>query len=150
MRAAQMAGAMQAVLDLTVHYAGDRVQFGQPIAGFQLTQGKFADMALELDKAYLLAHHLGRAKESGTATPVMVSMAKLNNVREAIEILGNEAVWYLGQVRKEKVYGVIEPEKLSGECLRYLYRLLFLFYVEARPQHHGERQIRVARRIGHA
>jgi hypothetical protein len=55
-------------------------------------------------------------------------------VREAIEILGNEVVWYLGQVRKEKVYGVIEPGKLSGECLRYLYRLLFLFYVEARPQ----------------
>jgi glutaryl-CoA dehydrogenase len=62
------------------------VQFDRPIAGFQLTQAKFADMALELDKAFLLAHHLGRAKEAGTATPTMVSVAKLNNVREALRI----------------------------------------------------------------
>lgn len=54
-------------------------------------------------------------------------------VREAIELLGNEALRYLREVRKEKVYGEIKPEDLSRECLRYLYRLLFLFYVEARP-----------------
>ena len=64
----------------------NRVQFGKPIAGFQLTQEKLANMALELDKAFLLAHHLGRAKEAGTATPQMVSVAKLNNVREALKI----------------------------------------------------------------
>ena len=55
------------------------------------------------------------------------------NVREAIELLGNEAILYLREVLKEKVYGVISAEELSRECLRYLYRLLFIFYIEARP-----------------
>src|SRR5262249_16659318 len=55
------------------------------------------------------------------------------NVREAIELLGNEAIYYLREVLKEKVYGAISAEDLSRECLRYLYRLLFLFYIEARP-----------------
>jgi hypothetical protein len=53
--------------------------------------------------------------------------------REAIELLGNEARHYLREVLKEKVHGVISPSDLSRECLRYLYRLLFLFYIEARP-----------------
>jgi glutaryl-CoA dehydrogenase len=79
-------GAARDCLESAIAYAGDRVQFGRPIAGFQLTQAKLADMALELDKAYLLAHHLGRAKEAGTATSTMVSVAKLNNVREALQI----------------------------------------------------------------
>ena len=79
-------GAARDCLETAIAYAVDRVQFGKPIAGFQLTQAKLADMALELDKAFLLAHHLGRAKEAGTATPTMVSVAKLNNVREAIQI----------------------------------------------------------------
>ena len=55
------------------------------------------------------------------------------NVREAIELLGNEAIFYLREVLKEKVFGVVSAEGLSRECLRYLYRLLFLFYIEARP-----------------
>jgi glutaryl-CoA dehydrogenase len=79
-------GAARDCLESAIAYAGDRVQFGKPIAGFQLTQAKLADMALELDKAFLLAHHLGRAKEAGTSTPTMVSVAKLNNVREALQI----------------------------------------------------------------
>jgi glutaryl-CoA dehydrogenase len=79
-------GAARACFESALDYAGTRQQFGQPIAGFQLTQAKLTDMALELDKAFLLAHHLGRAKEAGTATPTMVSVAKLNNVRESIEI----------------------------------------------------------------
>jgi glutaryl-CoA dehydrogenase len=79
-------GAARDCLETAIEYAVERTQFGRPIAGFQLTQGKFADMALELDKAFLLAHHLGRAKEAGTATPTMVSVAKLNNVREALTI----------------------------------------------------------------
>jgi hypothetical protein len=61
-------------------------QFGQPIAGFQLTQKKIADMSLELQKAYLLALHLGRLKDNGQITPAMVSVGKLNNVREALAI----------------------------------------------------------------
>jgi glutaryl-CoA dehydrogenase len=79
-------GSARDCLETAIAYAGDRVQFGRPIAGFQLTQRKLVDMALELDKAFLLAHHLGRAKEAGTSTPTMVSVAKLNNVREAIKI----------------------------------------------------------------
>jgi glutaryl-CoA dehydrogenase len=79
-------GAARDCLQGAIDYAVDRTQFGRPIAGFQITQAKLADMALELDKAFLLAHHLGRAKESGTATPTMVSVAKLNNVREALQI----------------------------------------------------------------
>jgi glutaryl-CoA dehydrogenase len=79
-------GSARDCLQTAISYAGERVQFGRPIAGFQLTQRKLVDMALELDKAFLLAHHLGRAKEAGTATPVMVSAAKLNNVREALAI----------------------------------------------------------------
>ncbi|GAB3595138.1 acyl-CoA dehydrogenase family protein [Angustibacter peucedani] len=79
-------GAARDCLETAIAYAVDRVQFGKPIAGFQLTQAKLADMALELDKAFLLAHHLGRAKEAGRATPQMVSVAKLNNVREALAI----------------------------------------------------------------
>jgi glutaryl-CoA dehydrogenase len=79
-------GAARDCLATTIAYALDRVQFGRPIAGFQLTQAKLVDMTLELDKAFLLAHHLGRAKDAGTATPQMVSLAKLNNVREALAI----------------------------------------------------------------
>jgi glutaryl-CoA dehydrogenase len=79
-------GSARDCLETTISYTLDRVQFGRPIAGFQLTQAKLANMALELDKGFLLAHQLGRSKENGTATPVMVSMAKLNNVREALRI----------------------------------------------------------------
>ena len=79
-------GSARDCLETAIEYAGSREQFGRPIAGFQLTQKKLVDMALELDKAFLLALHLGRAKEAGTATPTMVSVAKLNNVREAIAI----------------------------------------------------------------
>jgi hypothetical protein len=80
------------------------------------------------------AAQVDRLTEESHKKAAGISKRLKYNVREAIEVLGNEAVWYLGQVRKEKVYGVIESEKLSAECLRYLYRLLFLFYVEARPQ----------------
>jgi glutaryl-CoA dehydrogenase len=79
-------GSARDCLETAISYAVDRTQFGKPIAGFQITQAKLTDMALELDKAFLLAHHLGRAKEMGTATPTMVSVAKLNNVREALDI----------------------------------------------------------------
>ena len=57
-------------------------------------------------------------------------------LRESIELIGNEAIWYLREVRKERVYQL--DEKLAGElgleALRYMYRLLFLFYIEARPE----------------
>ena len=56
------------------------------------------------------------------------------SAREAVELIGNEAVWYLREVLKEKIYGKEYSEQLTRECLRYLYRLLFLLYVEARPE----------------
>ncbi|GAA3212390.1 acyl-CoA dehydrogenase family protein [Nonomuraea helvata] len=82
-------GAMGAALDCletAIAYAGDREVFARPLASYQLTQEKLADMALELGKGLLLAVHLGRLKEAGTITPEQISAGKLNNVREALEI----------------------------------------------------------------
>ncbi len=79
-------GAARDCLATAVEYAVSREQFGRPIAGFQLTQAKLADMAVELNKAFLLALHLGRAADAGTLRPEMVSVGKLNNVREALAI----------------------------------------------------------------
>ena len=79
-------GAARDCLEATLSYAGTRVQFDRPIAGFQLTQAKFADCALELYKGLLLALHLGRLKDAGTVTSTQISLGKLNNVREAIDI----------------------------------------------------------------
>jgi glutaryl-CoA dehydrogenase len=79
-------GAARACYDAALRYAGERVQWGRPIAGFQLTQQKLTDMALELNKGMLLALRLGRMKDEGILRPEHVSMGKLNNVREALEI----------------------------------------------------------------
>jgi glutaryl-CoA dehydrogenase len=79
-------GAARDCFDTAVAYSQSRIQFGKPIASFQLTQAKLANMALELQKAFLLALHLGRAADDGRLTPEMVSAGKLNNVREAIKI----------------------------------------------------------------
>ena len=79
-------GASRSAIQSALRYAGERVQFGKPIAGFQLTQQKLADMTLEQVKGELLALHLGRRKDAGTLRPEQVSLGKLNNVREAIEI----------------------------------------------------------------
>ncbi|MFE4331192.1 acyl-CoA dehydrogenase family protein [Streptomyces sp. NPDC056831] len=79
-------GAARASFESALDYAKTREQFGRPIGGFQLTQAKFADMAVELHKGILLAHHLGRRMDAGRLRPEQVSFGKLNNVREAIEI----------------------------------------------------------------
>jgi len=79
-------GAARDCLEAALAYAGTRIQFDRPIAGFQLTQAKFADCALELYKGLLLALHLGRLKDAGAVDPAQISLGKLNNVREAIEI----------------------------------------------------------------
>ncbi|MET9572064.1 acyl-CoA dehydrogenase family protein [Streptomyces virginiae] len=79
-------GAARASFEAALDYARTREQFGKPIGGFQLTQAKLADMALELHKGILLAHHLGRRMDAGTLRPEQISFGKLNNVREAIEI----------------------------------------------------------------
>ncbi|MFB9357363.1 acyl-CoA dehydrogenase family protein [Actinoplanes nipponensis] len=79
-------GAARDCLETAIAYAVSREQFGRPIAGFQLTQAKLADMTLELQKGYLLALHLGRRHDAVGLRPEQVSVGKLNNVREAIKI----------------------------------------------------------------
>jgi len=79
-------GAARDCLESAVSYAADREIFDRPLASFQLTQAKLADMALELQKGYLLALHLGRLKDEGKLSPEQVSLGKLNNVREALQI----------------------------------------------------------------
>ena len=79
-------GAARSSLYAALSYANERTQFGKPISGFQLTQAKLADMTLELAKGQLLSLHLGRRKDAGRLRPEQVSLGKLNNVREALEI----------------------------------------------------------------
>ncbi|MCK0172952.1 MULTISPECIES: acyl-CoA dehydrogenase family protein [Mycobacteriaceae] len=79
-------GAARDCLETTIDYVGSREVFDKPLAAYQLTQAKLADMAVELGKAQLLALHLGRLKDEGRIRPDQVSFGKLNNVREAIKI----------------------------------------------------------------
>ncbi len=79
-------GAARSSFETALDYSRTREQFGKPLAGFQLTQAKLADMAVELHKGILLAHHLGRRQDAGRLRPEQVSFGKLNNVREAIDI----------------------------------------------------------------
>jgi glutaryl-CoA dehydrogenase len=79
-------GAARACFASALEYARTRVQFDRPIGGFQLTQQKLADMLVELSKGTLLALHLGRMKDEGRLTGEQVSLGKLNNVREALQI----------------------------------------------------------------
>jgi glutaryl-CoA dehydrogenase len=79
-------GAARSCFETALDYAKTRVQFGKPIGGFQLTQKKLTDMALEFHKGTLLAYHLGRLKEEGRLQAEQVSIGKLNNTREAIKI----------------------------------------------------------------
>jgi glutaryl-CoA dehydrogenase len=69
-----------------VQYSLERKQFGKPIAAFQLTQKKLAEMLTEITKAQLLALRLGQLMNEGRATPNQISMAKRNNVAMALEV----------------------------------------------------------------
>ncbi|WP_314324660.1 acyl-CoA dehydrogenase family protein [Paenarthrobacter ilicis] len=82
-------GAMGAARDsyeAALDYAAGRLQFGRPLAGYQLTQEKLVNMLLEIQKGTMLALHLGRLKDAGRLRPEQISLGKLNNVREAIKI----------------------------------------------------------------
>ena len=79
-------GAARDAYEAALAYALQRRQFGQPIASFQLTQAKLADMVLEITKGVLVALQTGRLKDAGTLRPEQISLGKLNNVREAIDI----------------------------------------------------------------
>jgi glutaryl-CoA dehydrogenase len=79
-------GAARDCLETTIAYAQTRTVFDKPLAAYQLTQQKLADMGLELGKGMLLALHLGRLKDGPSLAPEQVSLGKLNNVREALTI----------------------------------------------------------------
>ena len=80
------AGAARACFEAALAYSLDRVQFGKPIASFQIQQQKLATMALEVNRATLLALHLGRMKDEGRLRPEHVSMGKLGNVNAALDV----------------------------------------------------------------
>lgn len=88
-------GAAMDCYDTALRYAKQRIQFGKPIAAFQLQQKKLAEMITEITKAQLLALRLGQLKNEGKATTAQISMAKRNNVEMAIKI-AREARQILG------------------------------------------------------
>lgn len=79
-------GAGRACYEAALDRATTREQFGKPIGAFQLTQAKLVDMVVELQKGLLLALHLGRMKDAGGVAHQQISVGKLNNVREALEV----------------------------------------------------------------
>ena len=79
-------GAAMDCYDTALRYAKERIQFGKPIAGFQLQQKKLAEMITEITKAQLLAFRLGQLKNEGKASSAQISMAKRNNVEMAVKI----------------------------------------------------------------
>jgi glutaryl-CoA dehydrogenase len=92
-------GVAMECYDTALRYAKQRIQFGKPIAGFQLTQKKLAEMITEITKAQLLTWRLGVLRNEGRATTAQISMAKRNNVhlaltvaREARQILGGMGI----------------------------------------------------------
>ena len=88
-------GAAMDCYDTALRYAKERVQFGKPIAGFQLQQKKLAEMITEITKAQLLAFRLGQLKNEDKATSAQISMAKRNNVDMALKV-ASEARQILG------------------------------------------------------
>ena len=79
-------GAGRACFEAALDYAKERIVFDKPIAGYQLTQQKLAEMALELNRGLLVALHIGRMKDAGTLRQEHVSLGKMGNVRGAIEV----------------------------------------------------------------
>ncbi len=88
-------GAAMDAYDTALRYAKERIQFGKPIAGFQLQQKKLAEMLTEITKAQLLVWRLGKLRDEGRATAAQISMAKRNNVAMALNIV-REARQVLG------------------------------------------------------
>src|SRR4051794_9701816 len=79
-------GSARGCLETALDYAKERIVFDKPIAGYQLTQQKLAEMALEVNRGALVALHLGRMKDEGTLRPEHVSMGKMGNVRGALDV----------------------------------------------------------------
>jgi glutaryl-CoA dehydrogenase len=111
-------GAARTCLETALEYAKSRPQFGRPIAAFQLTQQKLVNMMLELQKAQLLALHVGRLKDEGRVAPEHISVGKLNNVREALAI-AREARTILGANGISSEYPVMRHAENLESVLTY-------------------------------
>jgi len=111
-------GAARSCYQTALDYSREREQFGKPIGTFQLTQRKLVEMLLELNKGTLLALHLGRMKDEGTARPEHISFGKLNNVRAALEI-AREARTILGANGVTLEYPVIRHMNNLESVLTY-------------------------------
>jgi glutaryl-CoA dehydrogenase len=111
-------GAARTCFEAAAEYARTREQFGQKIGGFQLTQRKLAWMLADLQRAQLLALHLGRLKEAGSITPEQVSLGKMSNVRTAIDI-AREARTVLGANGVTLEYPVIRHANNLESVLTY-------------------------------
>ncbi|CAB5007500.1 unannotated protein [freshwater metagenome] len=79
-------GAARACYESALDYSSSRIQFGRPISSFQIQQNKLANMALEVNRATLLALQLGRLKDANLLLPEQVSMGKLGNVNAALDV----------------------------------------------------------------
>lgn len=79
-------GAARACYEAALDYAKERIQFGVPIASFQITQQKLVEMMVAINRGTLLALHLGRMKDAGTLSHEQVSFGKMDNVRAALEV----------------------------------------------------------------
>lgn len=88
-------GAARDSFEAALDYSKQRMQFDKPLAGYQMTQQKLVNMALEINKGFLLALQIGRMKDAGTLQNHQISVGKLNNCREAIAI-AREARTILG------------------------------------------------------
>ncbi len=111
-------GAARSCFEAAAEYARTREQFGRKIGGFQLTQAKLAWMLADLQRAQLLALHLGRLKEAKKITPEQVSLGKMANVRAAIEI-ARQARTVLGANGVTLEYPVIRHENNLESVLTY-------------------------------
>ena len=111
-------GAARDCLETAIAYTREREIFDKPLAAYQLSQAKLADMTLELGKAMLLALHLGRLKDEGRLRPEQVSLGKLNNVREAIAI-ARESRTLLGAAGITLEYPVLRHANNLESVLTY-------------------------------
>ena len=111
-------GAAMDCYDTALRYAKERIQFGKPIAAFQLQQKKLAEMITEITKAQLLAWRLGVLRNEGKATSAQISMAKRNNVEMAINI-AREARQILGGMGITGEYSIMRHSMNLESVITY-------------------------------
>lgn len=114
-------GAIGAALDCydqALNYSKQRIQFGKPIAGFQLVQKKLAEMITEITKAQLLALRVGQLRNEGKATSAQISMAKRNNVKMAIDV-ARESRQILGAMGITNEYSIMRHMMNLESVLTY-------------------------------